>query len=154
MVHDLWQGDYLVSTDRTLLDADAVHRYLTVSYWAAGIPRAVVDRSLENSLCFGLYHAPQGATERTQVGLARVVTDNATFAYLCDVYVLEQHRGSGLGKLLMRAVHSHPALQGLRRFSLFTRDAHGLYAQFGWSALSSPDRAMERVDRDVYKRGG
>lgn len=143
---------YLISTDPSLLDVDAVHAYLTRSYWAQGIPRATVARSLQGSMCFGLYfeHPEQGS--RAQVGLARVITDRATYAYLCDVYVLEQHRGKGLGKRLIAAVMSSPALQGLRRFGLFTRDAHALYAPFGFTPLAHPGRAMERRDPDVYSR--
>lgn len=143
---------YLISTDPALLDIDAVHAYLTRSYWAAGIPRDTVARALAGSMCFGLYHAPGPAGRRAQVGLARVITDRATYAYLCDVYVLEEHRGRGLGVRLVRTVMEHPALQGLRRFGLFTRDAHALYARFGFTPLSAPERAMERRDPDVYTR--
>jgi len=144
---------YLISTDPGLLDVDAVHAFLTRSYWSEGIPRGVVARALANSMCFGLYHE-EGTGPRVQAGLARVVTDRATYAYLCDVYVLEGHRGRGLGKRLMRAVLSHPDLQGLRRLGLFTRDAHGLYGAFGFSALSHPERAMERRNPDVYRVSG
>jgi GNAT superfamily N-acetyltransferase len=128
---------FLISTDSARLDIDAVHGYLTRSYWAAGIPKDVVAKSLEGSLCFGLYEGSR------QIGLARVITDKATFAYLCDVYVLEDYRGLGLGKWLMSVVQSHPDLQGLRRFVLITQDAHGLYEQFGFSRLKEPDRYME-----------
>jgi GNAT superfamily N-acetyltransferase len=138
---------YVVSTDPSRLDLDAIHAYLAGSYWAAGIPRQVVARSLANSLCFGLYD-DAGA----QVGLARVVTDRATFAYLCDVYVLEAHRGRGLGKRLLECIGAHPDLQGLRRTTLVTADAHGLYAQFGFRAPARPERLMERTDPDVYAR--
>lgn len=152
--HELRQGDYLASDDRTLLDLVAVHAYLVRSYWSPGIPREFVERAALNSICIGLYQAPAATTEArpAQVGLARVVTDRATFAYLCDVYVLEEHRARGLGGLLMRAVDTHPDLQGLRRFMLMTRDAHGLYAQFGYKPLADATRAMERTDPDVYRR--
>jgi len=141
------RGEYVVSTDPARLDRRVIHEYLSrSSYWAAEIPEHVVARALEHSLCFGLY-APDG-----QVGLARVVTDHATVAYLADVFVLPAHRGRGVGKWLMEIVVAHPALQGLRRFLLNTRDAHGLYRQFGFTSLASADWAMERFDPDVYRR--
>jgi GNAT superfamily N-acetyltransferase len=143
-----WRHDgYLVSDDRARIDVAAVHAYLSHSYWAAGIPRDVVESSVANSLCLGLY-APGGA----QVGFARVITDRATFAYLCDVYVLEEHRGRGLSKFLMRCVNAHSDLQGLRRFMLATADAHRLYAQFGFTPPSRPERLMEKLDPEVYRR--
>jgi len=129
--------EFVISTDPARLDVVAIHAYLTRSYWAAGIPKDVVAKSIEGSLCFGLYEGGR------QIGLARVITDKATFAYLCDVYVLEGYRGRGLGKWLMSVVQSHPDLQGLRRFVLLTQDAHGLYQQFGFSQLKEPDRYME-----------
>src|SRR5215469_18411989 len=119
-------GDYLVSTDPARLDLDVIHSYLAGSYWAEGIPRELVARSIENSLCFGVFRGED------QVGFARVVSDYATFAYIGDVFILAQHRGRGLGKFLMECVMKHPELQGLRRWSLVTRDAHGLYKQFGF----------------------
>ncbi len=133
-----------ISTDPARLDVDAIHAYLRGSYWAKGIPREIVARSLANSLCFGLYD--HGA----QVGFARVVTDKATYAYLCDVYVLESHQGRGLGKRLMEAVMSHPDLQGLRRFALATRDAHGLYARYGFAPPVNPAGQMEIRVPDIY----
>ncbi len=143
-----WHHDgYVVSDDRARVDERAVHAYLERSYWAAQIPFETVRKSLDQSLCFGLY-APDGA----QVGFSRVITDRATFAYLCDVYVLEEHRGRGLSKFLMRCVSKHPELQGLRRFMLATADAHGLYAQFGFTPPSRPERLMEKLDPDVYRR--
>jgi GNAT superfamily N-acetyltransferase len=129
--------EFVISTDPARLDVGAIHEYLARSYWAAGIPKDVVAKSVEGSLCFGLYEGGR------QIGLARVITDKATFAYLCDVYVLEDYRGRGLGKWLMSAVQSHPDLQGLRRFVLITQDAHGLYEQFGFSQLKEPARYME-----------
>lgn len=140
------QEEYLVSTDPAKLDPQAAHAYLTTSYWSPGIPLAVVKKALENSLCFGLYH--QGK----QVGLSRVVTDHATYAYLCDVYVLEAHRGKGLGHWMVECVMSHPELQNLRRFGLATKDAHGVYAAFGFTPLKAPERMMERLDPKVYER--
>jgi GNAT superfamily N-acetyltransferase len=128
---------YEISTDPARLDVDAIHAFLTQSYWSPGIPRATVARAIANSLCFGVFWQGQ------QVGFARMVTDKTTFAYLCDVYVLEAHRGRGVSKQLMAHVMKHPDLQGLRRMMLATRDAHGLYAQFGFTPLSAPDRIME-----------
>jgi GNAT superfamily N-acetyltransferase len=144
------QDEFTVSTDPHRLNLDAIHTALTTMYWSEGIPRETVERALRGSLCFGLY-VHEDERER-QVGLARVITDAATFAYLCDVYVLPEFRGRGLGKLLMQAVMEHPDLQGLRRFSLVTQDAHGLYRQFGFTEIRSPDRHMEIVRPDLYKR--
>jgi GNAT superfamily N-acetyltransferase len=138
---------YEISTDPARLDVDAIHAFLTQSYWSPGIPRATVARALANSLCFGVFWQGQ------QVGFARVVTDRTTFAYLCDVYVLEAHRGHGLAKQLMDRVMKHPDLQGLRRMMLATLDAHGLYAQFGFTALAAPDRIMEVLKPDIYSKG-
>ncbi len=137
--------EYEVSTDPGRLDLDAIHAYLSRSYWSPGIPRDTVARAIAGSICFGVYH--RGG----QVGFARVVTDRATFAYLADVYVLEDHRGRGLSKRLMHAVMSHAELQGLRRVMLATRDAHGLYAQFGFAGLADPSRLMEIVRPDPYR---
>jgi len=142
------RAEFTVSTDPARLDFAAVHAYLSdESYWAKGIPLATVKKALSNSLCFGLY---QGGR---QIGLARIISDRATFCYLCDVYVLDAGRGKGLGKWLIECVINHPELQGLRRMSLATADAHGLYEQFGFTALSKPDRMMERLDNDVYRNG-
>lgn len=148
-VHELAEPPILVSDDPAKLDAAAIHAYLSRSYWAAGIPIAVVERSLANSLCLGAYDTQAGGA---QIGLARIITDRATYAYLCDVYVLETHRGRGVSALLMRAMLSHPELQGLRRWMLMTRDAHGLYRKFGFAELRNPLAAMERHDPDVYRR--
>jgi len=137
---------FTVSTDPARLDVDAIHAYLTRSYWADGISRELVQRSIENSLCFGLFDGTR------QVGFARVITDRATFAYLCDVYVLEEQRGAGLGKWLMDAVMSHPDVRGLRRWMLMTRDAHGLYAQHGFTPLAKPESAMEIARPGLYLR--
>jgi len=143
------QDDFTVSTDPDRLDLEAIHAALSQTYWCAGIPRETVARALRGSLCFGLY-VVEGQREGRQIGLARVVTDAATFAYLCDVYVLSEFRGRGLGKLLVRTVMEHPDLQGLRRFSLVTRDAHELYRPFGFAEIASPDRHMEIVRPDIY----
>ena len=141
-----WKKDNLiVTTDPARQDVDAIHAFLTRAYWCEGIPREIVERAVHNSLCFGLFDGV------AQIGLARVVTDYATYAYLCDVYVLEGHRGSGLGKWLIECVMAHPQLQGLRRFNLATRDAHRLYAQFGFQPLRQPDVHMEKHKPDIYK---
>jgi GNAT superfamily N-acetyltransferase len=140
------RDEFVVSTDRTRLDINVIHGFLTTCYWAKGIPRETVVRSLEHSLCFGVYDG-SGA----QVGFARVVSDFATVAYLGDVFVLETHRGHGLSKFMMECVMGHPALQGLRRWILLTRDAHGLYQQFGFTPLTSADRYMELHRPDVYE---
>jgi GNAT superfamily N-acetyltransferase len=134
------RGEYLISTDRSLLDLEVVHGYLKESYWAVGVPEEVVRRSVENSLNFGVYSGEE------QVGFARVVTDHATFAYLADVFVLEEHRGQGLGKWLVEVILSYPDLQGLRRWMLATRDAHELYRQYGFAELGRPGIFMERKD--------
>lgn len=139
------RGGFTISTDPARLDVDAIHAFLTTSYWAEGIPRETVERSLRGSLCFGLYE------EERQAGLARVVTDRATFAYLCDVYVLPELRGQGLGTWLMEQVMAHPNLQGLRRFSLVTRDAHEVYRPFGFAEIQNPTGHMEIVRPGIYK---
>jgi GNAT superfamily N-acetyltransferase len=136
----------LVTTDPARIDRELVYRFLSQSYWSQGLPRQVFERSLAGALCFSLYDG------EAQVGFARVVTDRATFAYLADVFVLETHRGRGLGKLLMETIVAHPELQGLRRWVLATRDAHGLYLKYGFTSLDQPDRFMQRWDPDVYRR--
>ena len=141
---------YEVSTDPARLDITAMHAYLTRSYWSPGIPYATVERAAHNSLCFGLYEKSTGR----QVGLARVVTDHATFAYLCDVYVLEEHQGRGLGKLMMRAVMAHPALTGARRAMLGTRDAHSLYRRYGFAAPPDDGVLMQILRPDMYRAIG
>jgi GNAT superfamily N-acetyltransferase len=141
-----WQhGEYTLSTDPARVDVAAVHAYLRESYWARNIPLDIVRRSLEHSLNFSLWHAVR------QVGFARVITDYATFAYVGDVFVLEGHRGRGLSKWMMHTIVEYPELQGLRRWVLLTRDAHGLYRQVGFSALASPERYMERWAPDAYR---
>lgn len=144
-MHHSWsRGDFEISTDPVRIDVDLVHEFLTSSYWAQGIPVETVRRSIENSICFGIYHG------RQQVGFARIVSDRATFAYLADVFVLPSHRGRGLSRWLMECIVGHADLQGLRRWMLATRDAHGLYAQFGFTAVKKPDRWMELHHPDVY----
>jgi GNAT superfamily N-acetyltransferase len=125
-----------ISTDPGRLDIQVIHEFLRSSYWAEGRSRSVVERSIEHSLCFGVYVGDR------QIGFARVVSDRAVFAYLMDVFVVPEFRGQGISKALMRAVLEHPDLQGLRMFLLGTRDAHGLYAQFGFQPLAEPTRWM------------
>ena len=141
------RGEFMVTTDRTRLNQDWIHEFLFQSYWAEGIPRKTVARSIRNSLCFGLFEGSR------QIGFARVVTDYATFAYLADVFILEGYRGRGLAKFLMESIVAHPRLQGLRRWLLATRDAHSLYEKFGFIPLARPDRFMELHNPNVYKRG-
>ena len=136
-----------ISTDKSKLDIATIHRFLSTSYWAESIPVEVVRKSIEHSLCFGVYD------DGNQIGFARVISDFATFAYLADVFILESHRGLGLSKLLMREIMDHPDLQGLRRFALMTRDAHGLYRRFGFKEASRPDYQMEIVRPGIYKQG-
>jgi len=138
---------YTITTDNSKLDVNLIHRYLSEeSYWAKGIPRHVVERSIANSLCFGLFYKDE------QVGFARLITDKATFAYLADVFIIQKHQGKGLGKWLMQTIQLHPDVQNLRRWLLTTKDAHGLYEQVGWTKI--PDdytyRLMMRHNPDVY----
>jgi GNAT superfamily N-acetyltransferase len=140
-------GSYTVSDDPALLDVRAIHGYLQRSYWSPGIPFEVVQRAVRGSLCIGAYDAA-GA----QVGLVRCISDFATFCYVGDVYVLEEHRGHGLSKAMLGMATDHPLLQSLRRWSLVTADAHGLYRQFGFSPVAQPGRHMERLDPDIYRR--
>jgi GNAT superfamily N-acetyltransferase len=140
------RGEFLISTDPARLDLEVVHNFLTNCYWAKGIPREVVARSIEHALCFGVYDG-SGA----QVGFARVVSDFATVAYLGDVFVLESHRGRGLSKWLMQCIVEHAALQNLRRWILLTRDAHALYSKFGFTPVKAPERYMELHQPNVYE---
>jgi len=134
-----------LSTDKTRINLETVHAFLSGSYWAAGIPKELVAKSIKHSLTFSAY------TGADQVAFARVITDQATFAYLADVFVLPEHRDAGLGKALMQFIMTDPNLQGLRRFLLATKDAHGLYAQFGFTPLSHPDALMEINRQDTYR---
>jgi GNAT superfamily N-acetyltransferase len=144
---ELRHGDYLISDASERLDAAAIHAYLTQSYWAEGISLEVVTRALQASLSLGVY-----AADGAQVGLVRIISDFATFAYVCDVYVLEEHRGHGLAKATLKAAFAHPKLQGLRRINLVTRDAHSLYSRFGFIPVVRPERYMEKLDPDLYRR--
>jgi len=137
---------FLISTDHKRLDVNVIHGFLTNCYWAKGIPRYIVARSIEHALCFGIYDA-----DGAQVGFARVISDFATIAYVGDVFVLETHRGRGLGKWLMECIVGHPELQGLRRWILTTRDAHELYSQVGFTRVKWPERFMELFQPDVYE---
>ena len=138
--------DYRISSDQNDLDIESIHKFISNSYWAKGIPLDILTRAISNSLCFGVFDK-----ERGQVGFARMVTDSATYAYLADVYILEGHRGKGLSKMLMEEIMSHPDLQGLRRMTLATADAHGLYEKYGFSELSNPEIFMENWNPEVYK---
>ena len=138
---------YLISTDPGLFDLNVVHGFISQSYWAKGIPRPLVERMIQNSLCWGVYH---GAA---QVGFARVITDKATFAYLADVFILPEHRGRGLSKALVATILAHPDLQGLRRWMLVTADAQGLYEQFGFKVVAQPERHMEIHRLGMYLEG-
>jgi GNAT superfamily N-acetyltransferase len=142
---DWRRGDYTVSDERSRLDRARVLRFIgEESYWAAGIPPSVMDKAIDHSLCFGVYHGD------AQVGFARVVTDRATFGYLCDVFIETAHRGAGLGKWLVACVVAHPDLQGLRRLSLMTRDAHTLYERNGFRPMPDPARYLEIHRPDAY----
>lgn len=152
-------GAFVISADPARLDLDVIHAYLVRSYWAAGIPREVVERSIRHSMCFGVYEHAEGDRARLgapgagrQVGFARVISDRATYAYLGDVFILEAYRGRGLSKWLVRTILDHPDLQGLRRFALLTRDAQTLYGRFGFANLDDPTRYMEIRNPDVYRR--
>jgi GNAT superfamily N-acetyltransferase len=138
------RGEWVVSDDSARLDMAGVHAFIAGTYWAAGIPQATLERAIRHSLCFGLYRGAQ------QAGFARVVTDRATFGYLCDVFVDPAHRGAGLGKWLVACVLEHPDLQGLRRLSLMTRNAHALYQGFGFTPMRDPTRYLELHRPDVY----
>jgi N-acetylglutamate synthase-like GNAT family acetyltransferase len=140
------RGKYNINTDKNKMDIDFIHAFLTSSYWAEGISKEIISKSIEGSLCFGVF------SDEKQIGFARMITDSATFAYLADVFIDEAHRGKGLSKWLMEVILSHPDLQGLRRLMLATRDAHGLYAQFGFTPLTDPERLMQIVNPAVYKK--
>lgn len=150
------RGHFVLSCDPGLVDLDSVHAFLTTCYWSPGITRARVARAIQHSIVWGVYDnaAPRMSDPRrpAQAAFLRVITDRATFAYLCDVFVLEAYRGRGLSRWMLEAVLGDPALQGLRRFSLLTRDAHALYAKFGFVPLPDAGRYMERLDHESYKR--
>jgi len=146
MPHEIQHAGYLISDDSSRLDVDAIHAFLSRCRWAVGIPREVVARSVANSLCLGIYMAG-GA----QVGLVRVVTDYATFAYVCDVYVLEEHRRHGLATAAMQAYATHPKLQDLRREHLVTPDMQALYQKFGFAPVAFPGRHMEKTNTTTFQ---
>ena len=148
MDYELTKDNFLLSTNKALIDIAAVHQYLSEeSYWAKGIPIEKVIKSIDNSFCVGIYDAGK------QVAFARIITDCTAFAYLCDVFVVKEYQGRGLGKWLIESIHSIPDLQGLRRWMLATRDAHGLYKLFGWVHMSEEQvpRFMQLHNPDVYK---
>lgn len=141
-----WQkDDYLISTDKALLDFEVIYQFISTSYWAAGIPVDTMKKAIDGALCFGLYY------DSKLVGFSRVVTDSATFAYLADVFVLESHRGKGLSKWMMECTMAHPSMQGLRRIMLATADAHGLYKQYGFEPINKPEMLMQIHTPDIYK---
>jgi GNAT superfamily N-acetyltransferase len=145
MVYEVREGETLVSCDRSKLDMGRIHAFLTNAYWSEGVSRETIERGIENSMPFGVY------ADGGQIGFARVISDRASYAYLADVYIEESYRGRGLSKLLMRAVMAHPELQGLRRWILGTRDAHGLYRQFGFTEMQRPERWMEKAASGLYQ---
>jgi GNAT superfamily N-acetyltransferase len=147
MLHDTWQrDDYTISTVPARLNLDLIHNYIcNHSYWGKGRAKDVIERSIKNSLPFGIYKGDE------QVGFARIVTDYATYAWVADVFVLPEHRGRGLSKWLMEVILAHPQLQGFRRWVLSTRDAQGLYERFGFMPLKRPERWMERFDPNMQE---
>ena len=145
MITEWQRGDYTISTEKSRLDLEVIHRFLDTSYWAAGRSVETIRRSIENSVSFGIYKGNE------QVGFARVITDYATFAWIADVFVLEEHRAKGLSKWLMEVIITHPELQGFRRWVLATKDAHELYRRFGFTALTRPERWMERHDPKTHE---
>ncbi|CAI2291801.1 Histone acetyltransferase HPA2 and related acetyltransferases [Vibrio parahaemolyticus] len=138
---------YRVSTDKSHLNFEVIYEFISESYWASGIPKHTLEKAISNSLCFGVYDSHD-----FQVGFARLITDKATFAYLADVFIVEMHRGKGLSKWLVERIVSHPDLQGLRRMVLATRDAHGLYAQYGFQPIENPEILMQIWHPDVYRK--
>jgi GNAT superfamily N-acetyltransferase len=140
------QNDYTISTDKSLLDFDVIHGYLSCSYWSEEIPEEIVKKAIENSLCFGVYN------KNKQIGFARVISDYSTFAYLADVFILEEERGKGLSKWLVECILKHEQLQGLRNFCLLTRDAHTLYERFGFKSLERPGNFLAKKTDNFYKK--
>ena len=147
-----WKKDtFILSTDQTLLQVDRIHRFLSQeAYWCLNIPLEVVKKSIRNSLCFGLYSTSK--SEPLQIGYARIISDFATFAWLCDVYVEKDWRGKALSKWMMECLISHPDLKGLRRICLATKDAHSLYLKYGFEVTKTPENWMEIKDNDIYKK--
>ncbi len=151
----LLKDGYEISTDKSKLDIPFIHQYLsTASYWAKNIPLALVQKSIQGSVCFGVYDLQPGFPSGKQVGFARMITDGATFGYLADVFIIDQHRGKGLSKWLMEVIVEYPEFQALRRWMLATRDAHGLYSQFEFTALDKPERIMQRLKLNPYPGTG
>ncbi|MDO6620912.1 GNAT family N-acetyltransferase [Shewanella sp. 10N.286.51.B2] len=146
-MQQLGNKGYVISTDQNKLDISVIHGFISQSYWAKGVPITVLAKAIEHSLCFGVF-TDQGE----QVGFARLITDRATFAYLADVFITDQHRGNGLSKLLIEKVISHPDIQGLRRMMLATRDAHGLYAQYGFLPVDNPEILMQIWRPNIYQQ--
>ena len=142
---DFIKDGFTISTEKEKLDIDLIHSFLTRSYWAEGISKEIISRSVEGALCFGVFENDR------QVGFARMITDRATFAYLADVFIIEEYRGRGLSKWLMEVIMSHPDLQRLRRMMLATRDAHELYKKFGFTPLNNVDRWMHIHQPEIYK---
>lgn len=141
----IFKSNFCISTDKARLDVEAIHEFLsTKAYWCLNIPKGKVQTAIDNSLCFGVYEREQ------QIGFARVITDYSAIAYLGDVYILEAYRGHGLSKWLIETIMAHPDLQGLRRWILLTKDAHGLYRQFGWTDIADPSKWMEVHNKNVY----
>ncbi|MDG3085096.1 GNAT family N-acetyltransferase [Vibrio hannami] len=137
---------YSISDKFEDMDLDVIYSYISQSYWAAGIPRTTLEKAVSNSFCFGVF-APSGE----QIGFARLITDRATFAYLADVFILEQHRGHGLSKWLVETIIQHPDLQGLRRVMLATKDAHNLYARYGFKPIENPEMLMQIWQPGIYQ---
>jgi len=137
---------YTISTDKSKLDLNVIHGYLSRSYWAENIPVEIVKRSVDNSLCFGVY------VNEKQIGFARVISDYTTFAYLADVFILEEERGRGLAKRLMECILEHRQLRGLRNFCLMTKDAHSLYKRYGFKNIPKPENFMARKIEGIYKK--
>ena len=147
------RGNFSLSTDLQRLDIPTIHSFLSnEAYWCRNIPLQVIEKAIAHSLCFGVYQQASASEQEQQVGFSRVITDYATYAYICDVFILADWRGQGLGKWIVDCIRRHPHLQGLRRWSLATRDAHSLYAQFGFQPVSNPERLMQIVDPEVYLR--
>ena len=142
----LHKDNYTITTDKSAIDIEVVHSFLANSYWAEGIPKETIERSIKGSLCFTILEGTR------QVGFARVITDEATFAYLADVFILQDYRGRGLSKWLMDVIMNYPSLQRLRRFMLATRDAHKLYKQYGFASLTNIDRWMQVHNPNFYKK--
>jgi GNAT superfamily N-acetyltransferase len=137
--------DFQFSTDKSLLDRDVIYDFLSTSYWSPNIPRSIVENCIRHAICIGVFH------DSKQVGFARVITDESTFAYLADVFIVESYRGRGLSKKLMEFISSFEFVPGLRRFLLATRDAHGLYEQFGFRVVERADRFMEIHKPEIYQ---